>query len=97
MEGPPNLQVTLVADEHLGRKLAAATACIDEGRLDSDSVYDGLGEFLNVLCGNVAAALERDDVYVSLGPPVRDASLDGGIAFELVVGEGCASVVLATE
>ncbi len=95
MEGSPGLQVTLLADEPFARTLAAATARIDEGKLDHDFIYDGLGEFLNVLCGNVAAVLERDDVYVSLGPPMRDAALGDGIAFELAVGKGCASLVLA--
>ncbi len=96
MNGDTGLQVTLVADENFARKLAAATAGIDQSKLDADLTFDGLGEFLNVLCGNVVAILEREGQVVELDPPQRQAALIDGIAFELAVGEGYASLVLAT-
>ncbi len=96
MHGPPSLVVILVADETFARQLASSASGIDVSRLTSEFIYDGLGEFLNVLCGNVVAILERDGLQVRLDPPTHDCNLSGGIAFELAVGEGCASLVLAS-
>jgi len=95
IEGPASLQVTLLADEHFARALAAATAYLDEADLDRDLTVDGLGEFLNVLCGNVVAVLERDGTAFRLGPPRLDREFRRGVAFELAAGDGCAALVLA--
>lgn len=94
----PSLVVILVADEGFARRLASCVSGVDPARLTRDLVYDGLGEFLNVMCGNAAAILERFGSAVQLDPPTHDcnlADLADGTAFDLAVGEGSASLVLA--
>lgn len=95
MHGPPNLEVTLLCDDVFARHLAASVSGMNPDPLTDELVADGVGEFLNVLCGNAVAALERDGVLVALDPPVYDIAPQTGIAFELTVGDGSASLVLA--
>lgn len=96
MHGPPNLEVTLLSDDTFSRHLAASVSGMNPDRLTDELVADGVGEFLNVLCGNAVAALERDGILVTLDPPVCNIAPQTGIAFDLTVGDGCASVVLAS-
>ncbi len=95
IQGSSRLAVILASDDVFGRLLASSISGIDSDRLTSEFIYDGIGEFLNVLCGNVVAALERDGVVARLDPPTHDCEISTGIGFELVVGDGCASLILA--
>ncbi len=94
MSGAKGLSTTLVCDEVFGRRLAASVSGLDIDRLSTELIYDGIGEFLNVICGNVVAILEREGIIVQLEPPVRDQALEAGTVFEIVVSEGAASLVL---
>ena len=94
MSGNPGLIMTLVFDEVFGRRLASRVSGLEASRLSSDLIYDGIGEFLNVVGGNAVAMLEREGIMVELGPPVRDSGLEAGTGFELVIGDGCAALIL---
>ena len=55
--------------------LAAAASGFAPEDLDPEMIADGVGEFLNVLGGNAAAALTQQGHRVELGPPDYDAEL----------------------
>jgi len=93
--GARGLEVTLVGDRAFCTKLAAGACGLPPEELDEELVVDGVGEFLNILAGNVVAALERDGLQVELGPPDYEADLHGGHVFELAVDTGEAALVLA--
>ncbi len=95
IHGPRGLDVTLIGDSRFCRKLAAAAAGMGEAALDEDLITDGVGEFLNVLCGNTMCALERDGVSTELGVPDRNAEVADGWIFELATTTGRASLVLS--
>lgn len=94
MSGNKGLSTTLVCDEDFGRRLAASVSGLDPERLSSELIYDGIGEFLNVVCGNAVAILEGDGIIMQLEPPIRDQDLEAGTVFEIVVSEAAASLVL---
>lgn len=95
LRADPGLEVGLLADRAFGRRLAAATSGLEPADLDDELVRDGLGEFLNVLGGNVLAVLEKEGVRATLSPPRTDRAPDRGWGFEVVVTEGAAALVLA--
>jgi hypothetical protein len=95
IHGHRGLEITLVGDDAFCRKIAAATSDMAEGALDHELVADGVGEFLNVLCGNAMSALERDGVPTELGYPDYDAELSDGWLFDLATSCGRAALVLA--
>lgn len=94
MQGTPGLDVVLCSDEIFGRLLASSVSGISDDRLTGELVLDGIGEFLNVLCGNAVAALERDEFQTRLDPPRPTGQPEGGIVFDLAVGDGRASLIL---
>ena len=67
------------------------------GDLDPEMVADGVGEFLNVVVGNAAAAVIRTGGCVELGLPDYEAELAEGFLFELAVGCGRAALVLSPD
>jgi len=95
VHGHRGLEVTLVGDRPFSRRLAAAASSLPEARLDDELIADGVGEFLNILCGNAMSALERDGVSTELGVPDYDAELSDGWIFDLATGHGRAALVLA--
>jgi hypothetical protein len=95
VHGHRGLEVTLVGDRAFCLTIAAATAGQAEAALDAELVVDGVGEFLNVLCGNAMSALERDGVETTLGVPDHDAELTDGWIFDLATSHGRAALVLA--
>jgi hypothetical protein len=94
VHGHRGLEITLVGDDSFCRRIAAATSDMAEGVLDDELVADGVGEFLNVLCGNAMSALERDGVATELGHPDYDAELSDGWIFDLATSRGRAALVL---
>jgi hypothetical protein len=96
MLGGRGLEVALVSDEAFAEALAMEAAGLDRSDLDAELVADGVGEFLNVLCGNAASAMTREGHRVELGPPDYEAELCDGWIVELAVGTGRAALVLST-
>lgn len=95
VHGHRSLEVTLVADRDLCARIAAGTASQPESALDEELIVDGVGEFLNVVCGNAMSALERDGVETRLGVPDHDAELADGWIFDLATSHGRGALVLA--
>ncbi len=95
IHGHRGLEITLVGDRAFYLRLAARTAGLEESVLDDELIADGVGEFLNVLCGNAMSALERDGVPTELGVPDYDAELSDGWIFDLGTSHGRAALVLA--
>jgi CheY-specific phosphatase CheX len=96
VRGARGLEVALVSDFEFAEALARASSGLDSSELDAEMVADGVGEFLNVLCGNAGSAMAKDGHRVELGPPDYEAELCDGWIVDLAVGVGRASVVLST-
>jgi len=97
--GDVGLLICLLGDEEFSVQLAAATADLDESRLEATRqnpalLADGVGEFLNVLAGNAMGILERKKISTELQPPHCDPELDSGYLFDLAVSVGKASLLL---
>jgi CheY-specific phosphatase CheX len=91
-----SLEVVLVSDMAFAEALATAVSGLDRHELDPEMVADGVGEFLNVLGGNVASLVSREGHDVELGPPDYEAELCDGWCVDLAVGVGHAALVLST-
>ena len=63
--------------------------------IDAEIIADGVGEFLNVLCGQAVCAAEKAGHSADLGPPDLNADLSDGYIFDLAVSEGNASLILS--
>jgi hypothetical protein len=95
IHGQRGLEITLVGDTRFCTGIAAATAGLPESAIDAELLVDGVGEFLNIVCGNAMSALERDGVMTRLGVPDYDAELSDGWLFDLATSRGRAALVLA--
>jgi CheY-specific phosphatase CheX len=92
----PGVEMALVADRGVGEKLTSGISGLDLSDLPPELAVDALGEFLNVLAGNVMAALEREEGLESrLEAPRFGVLPREGFEFELVTLYGGASFVLA--
>jgi CheY-specific phosphatase CheX len=96
IRGARGLEVALASDVEFAEALAMQASGLSPRDLDPEMVADGVGEFLNVLCGNAASGLAKQDHRVELGPPDYDADLCDGWIVDLAVGTGRAAVVLST-
>jgi CheY-specific phosphatase CheX len=96
INGARGLEVALVSDFEFAEALALASSGLDPRDLDSEMLADGVGEFLNVLCGNAGSAMAKDGHRVEIGPPDYEAELCDGWIVDLAVGVGQAAVVLST-
>jgi 8-oxo-dGTP pyrophosphatase MutT (NUDIX family) len=96
LRGARGLEVALVSDIEFAEALAIQASGLLPSDLDPEMVADGVGEFLNVLCGNAASGLAKDGHRVEIGPPDYDAELCDGWVVDLAVGTGRAAVVLST-
>ncbi len=95
VRGPRNLDVALASDIEFAEALAKAASGLEPRDLDPEMVADGVGEFLNVLCGNAASAVASEGGRVELGPPDYEAELCDGWSVDLAVGVGRAAMVLS--
>ena len=95
IHGVRGLEVALTSDAAFAERLAIATTGVEAEELDPELVADGVGEFLNVLLGNVVSALACDGHALELGPPDLEATLGDGWLAPLAVGEGRAALVLS--
>jgi len=96
LRGARGLEVALVSDIEFAEALAIQASGLLPSDLDPEMVADGVGEFLNVLCGNAASGLAKDGHRVEIGPPDYDAEICDGWVVDLAVGTGRAAVVLST-
>jgi CheY-specific phosphatase CheX len=96
IQGAQGLEVTLVSDTEFAETLAVEASGLLPSDLEPEMVADGVGEFLNVLCGNAASGLGKEGHPVEVGPPDYDAELCDGWIIDLAVGRGLAAVVLST-
>ncbi|HEB89852.1 MAG TPA: hypothetical protein ENI85_09805 [Deltaproteobacteria bacterium] len=95
IRGARSLEVALASDFPFAEALAKAASGLDPRELDPEMVADGVGEFLNVLCGNAASAGAGAGSRVELGTPDYEAELCDGWRVELAVGVGRAALVLS--
>ncbi|MBW2272436.1 MAG: hypothetical protein JRG96_04135 [Deltaproteobacteria bacterium] len=92
----PGVEMALLADCGFGQKLASGISGLDLSTQPVELAVDALGEFLNVLAGNVMSALEQDEGLECRLEAPRFGVLPGeGYEFELVSLCGEASFVLA--
>ena len=96
IHGARGLEVALVSDLEFAEALARASSGLEPSDLDPEMAADGVGEFLNVLCGNAGSALAKEGHRVELGPPDYEAELCDGWIVDVAVGVGRAAVVLST-
>ena len=90
------VDVALICDLAFGESLAEAASGLDPADLDAEMVADGVGEFLNVLCGNAASAVAKEGHPAEIGPPDYEAELCDGWMVEIATDVGRAALVLST-
>ena len=96
IRGRRGVEVALASDFEFAEALAMQAFGLSASDLDSELVADGVGEFLNVLCGNAASGSAEEGHRVEVGPPDYDADLCDGWIVDLAVATGQAAVVLST-
>jgi len=96
MKGARGVDVAIAADLAFSEALAVASSGLDPRDLDQEMVADGVGEFLNVLCGNAGSLAAREGHRLELGAPDYEAELCDGWTVDLAVGVGRAAMVLST-
>jgi hypothetical protein len=92
--GNRGLVMTLAAERSLGEKLAVGVSGIDDASLAAELAVDALGEFLNVLAGNVVAALEAEGLENRLEAPKFGVLPTAGTRFSIASDYGEAVFVL---
>jgi hypothetical protein len=92
--GDSGLLICLAGDEEFSRQLAAKASGLDPERLDREMLFDGVGEFLNVLAGNAMALAEQNGIALELEPPRTEIDFESGFLFELAVNVGNAALFL---
>jgi hypothetical protein len=94
VSGATSLLICLVGDEEFSRHLAAKASGLDPDSLDMEMLFDGVGEFLNVLAGNAMAMAERNGIATELEPPRTEIGFEAGFLFDLAVNVGHAALFL---
>ena len=96
VRGDPGVGIILMGDREFGAQLAAGVSGLDPRTLDRDMVKDGMGEFLNVLAGNVVALLEPEGIVAAPEPPSYDVEPEAGWILEVVASEGRGALLLGS-
>jgi len=94
VRGESSLLFGLMGDEEFSRQLASMASGLAPESLDTEMLFDGVGEFLNVLAGNTMAMAERNGIITELEPPQREIDFESGFLFELAVNIGNAALFL---
>jgi hypothetical protein len=94
VSGESGLLICLVGDEEFSRQVASKASGLDAESLDMEMLFDGVGEFLNVLAGNAMALAEQNGVAMELEPPQTEVDFGSGFLFELAVNVGNAALFL---
>jgi CheY-specific phosphatase CheX len=92
--GSHGVVMTLAAERSFGEMLALGISGIDDKSLASELAVDALGEFLNVLAGNVAASLEAQGLENRLEAPKFGVLPTEGTRFPIASNYGQAVFVL---
>jgi hypothetical protein len=92
--GGHGVVMTLAAERHFGEMLALGISGIDDKSLASELAVDALGEFLNVLAGNVVASLEAQGLECRLEAPKFGVLPTEGTRFPIASHYGQAVFVL---
>ena len=93
--GTRPLRVTLMVDPEFGERLARGLLGMKLDTLASELTLDAVGEFLNIMMGNVVATLEEQGYELRLEAPRYGVLPTGGWIFPIVTeADGMAEVVL---
>ena len=93
--GTQPLQMTLFVDPVFGKRLARGLLGMQLDELAGELTLEAVGEFLNVLMGNVVATLEEEALDLRLEPPSFGVLPTTGWSFPVVTEAfGSAEIVL---
>jgi hypothetical protein len=93
--GTRPLRVTLMLEQRFGERLARGLLGMELDTLASELALEAVGEFLNVMMGNVIVGLEARGVELRLEPPRYGVLPDAGWMFPIVSeADGSAKLVL---
>ena len=93
--GTRPLTLSLVAEPRFAERLARGLLGMDLDALAPELALDAVGEFLNLLLGNVACTLATEGRSLRLGPPCWGVLPSSGWSFEIVTeNDGSASLVV---
>jgi hypothetical protein len=92
--GTHGVRITMIVETRFGEKLAAGLLGFDLEDLAAELSLDAIGEFLNVLAGNVVSLLD-EVLEFRLEPPCYGVLPTAGYAFDLETeGDGRAQLIL---
>ena len=93
--GIQGMRITMLVEASFGGKLATGILGMPLDDLASELALEAVGEFLNMLMGNVVAALEEEAIELRLEPPTYGVLPTSGWCFPLVTeSAGDANVIL---
>jgi hypothetical protein len=93
--GSQPLRITLMGDGPFGEQLAKGLLGMQLDALAAELALEGIGEFLNVLMGNVVSTLGEEALDLRLTPPRYGVLPRDGFGFEVVTeAQGTALIVL---
>ncbi len=94
MIGNPDLKMVLSSDRTFGKQLAAGISGFSADDLSDELCLDAIGEFLNVLGGNVISILESEGLHYRLEAPRFNVPPVDGWRFAIAAQQGTASFLL---
>lgn len=94
MTGNPPLELGLCSDQEFASRVAMGVLGFEPGELEVELIEDGLGEFLNIVAGNVVAVLSQSGIDVGIEPPRPGVAIPKGMAFEIISFRGGATLYL---
>jgi CheY-specific phosphatase CheX len=95
MMGNPGVKMVLCTDRTFARQLAAGISGLPADGLSDELCLDAVGEFLNVLGGNVMSMLESEGQAYRLEAPRFNVPPVDGWRFEIAAQQGEAAFLLA--
>ena len=92
--GADKVKMTLAVERSFGERIAIGISGIDDREIASELTVDALGEFLNILAGNVVGALDAEGVDCRLEPPHFGVLPTEGYRFDVASEYGYATLVV---
>jgi hypothetical protein len=93
--GNHGIHVALASDLEFGERLATGVSGLDLSDLASELAIDAIGEFLNVLAGNLVSILEQKGFEHRVAAPLFGVLPSDGLQFEVVSNTGSATLVIS--